>query len=227
MRVTSVDLLDFERRFLDEGKVVVGIDEVGRGALAGPMFVGAVVLSSLRQPPVGLNDSKLLSPARRNDLEAPLRSWADDWALGAASAKEIDTWGVRMALAVAATRALDALSLKPTHALIDGPLNLLSVPDPAPMSESDRVTFSYAALDYTTIVKGDQRSATIAGASVLAKVSRDRWMTSLADDFPEYGWHDNKGYGAPHHLAALRRIGPSVEHRTSWRLPGPHDPNPM
>lgn len=219
MRVASDDLLHFERRLLNEGEVVVGIDEVGRGALAGPMCVGAVVLSSLREPPVGLNDSKLLTPAHRSLLELPLQSWADDWSLGSVSAQEIDAWGVRVALAIAATRALDTLRLRPTHALIDGPLNLLRIPSDTNAREIDHPACSYGALDCTTIVKGDQRSATIAGASVLAKVRRDRWMTSLANDFPEYGWAANKGYGAPAHLAALRQVGPSVEHRRSWRLP--------
>src|ERR1019366_9151249 len=131
LEVVSVlppDLLAFERVLLDRGEVVVGIDEVGRGALAGPMTVGAVVVRSDEPPPEGLDDSKLLSPARRASLVAPLHQWAAEWSLGSVSAAEIDDWGLRLALAVAATRALNGLESAPTHALIDGSFNLLRSP---------------------------------------------------------------------------------------------------
>ena len=105
----GLDWLVHERVLLDQGEVVVGIDEVGRGALAGPLVVGAVVVTDRLAPPESLNDSKLLTPLVREELVAPLEHWAADWSLGSVSAAEIDAWGLRLALAVAATRALDGL----------------------------------------------------------------------------------------------------------------------
>ena len=127
MGAVKDDFLQFERPLLERGEIVVGLDEVGRGALAGPLTVGAVVLSSLREPPEGLNDSKLLSRRRREDLQIPLREWCDDWSLGSVSAREIDEWGIRVAQAVASTRALQGLRVAPTYALVDGPINFLAV----------------------------------------------------------------------------------------------------
>jgi len=198
---------------------VVGIDEVGRGALAGPMTVGAVVLRSAATPPPGLTDSKLLSPARRRALVAPLEAWADDWSLGHVSAVEIDAWGLRLALAVAASRALEGLSTTPTIALIDGSFNLLRAPRDVRLGAEVVPALSYQDLAVTTVVKGDRACASIAAASVLAKVCRDELMVGLSDEFAPYGWRQNKGYGAPEHLDAIRRWGPTVHHRHSWRLP--------
>ena len=107
MTDAPLDLLEFERTLLARGEIVVGIDEVGRGALAGPMTVGAVAICGDSAPPEGLNDSKLLSAAQRESLVEPLRQWAAAWSLGSVSAGEIDAWGLRLALAVAATRAID------------------------------------------------------------------------------------------------------------------------
>jgi ribonuclease HII len=199
--------------------MVVGIDEVGRGALAGPLTVGAVVVLNDSPPPKGLNDSKLLSPARRSSLVEPLREWAAAWSLGSVSALEVDAWGLRLALAVAATRALDALTISPTHALIDGPLNLLCGPLVLDLAGGAAPALTYASLPHTTIVKGDQRSAAIAAAAVLAKVHRDEVMVALHEQYREYEWASNKGYGAPDHLEAIRRRGPCVQHRQSWNLP--------
>ncbi|MGA2433292.1 MAG: ribonuclease HII [Acidimicrobiales bacterium] len=219
MGASKIDLLEFERPLLDDGEVVVGLDEVGRGALAGPLFVGAVVLSSLRAPPTGLNDSKVLSRRQREDLEVPLREWCDDWALGSASALEIDEWGLRVALAVAATRALQGLGCVPTYALVDGPFNFLSVARPTLAFSYVVAPPSFADLACSAIVKGDRRSATIAAASVLAKVARDLVMVALHEECARYEWSSNKGYGTPAHLAALRRYGPVGHHRRSWSLP--------
>ena len=219
MKARENDLLEYERVLLDRGEVVVGIDEVGRGALAGPMTVGAVVLREELTPPEGLNDSKLLTAAQRTSLVEPLSRWASEWSLGSVSAEEIDEWGLRLALAVAATRALDALTSSPTHALIDGSFNLLRSPLNLRVGASVPPLLAYGALPVTTIVKGDQRCATIAAAAVLAKVHRDALMVSLHDTFREYEWAQNKGYGVPAHLEALRRRGPSSHHRTSWNLP--------
>jgi ribonuclease HII len=213
------DLLHFERPLLERGEVVVGLDEVGRGALAGPLTVGAVVLKVAAAPPRGLNDSKLLSRARREALVEPLQEWATDWSLGSVTSAEIDDWGLRLALAVAATRALDGLRVRPTHALIDGSFNLLRAPQDVGFGVEPAPELRYASLACTTIVKGDQASATIAAAAVLAKVQRDRFMVALARECGDYFWAENKGYGAPEHLEALRRLGSTSYHRRSWRLP--------
>ncbi len=211
------DLLEFERTLLDRGETVVGLDEVGRGALAGPLTVGAVVVRTFVAPPEGLNDSKLLSPRRRESLVDPIVRWASAWSLGSASAAEIDRWGLRLALAVAATRALEGLTVTPTHALIDGPFNLLSSPLSGPFGDTPPLRF--VRLPATMIVGGDQRSATIAAAAVLAKVHRDRYMVSLHEGHREYCWASNKGYAVPEHLEAIRRCGASSHHRRTWHLP--------
>jgi ribonuclease HII len=216
---TTLDLLDVERPLLEDGEVVVGIDEVGRGALAGPMTVGAVVLNCCDNPPETLTDSKLLTAARREALVGPLEQWAADWSLGSVSASEIDQWGLRLALAVAATRALNGLRERPTYALIDGSFNLLRAPVDIPFGAAMPPDLSYQSLRVTTIIKGDQKCASIAAASVLAKVHRDALMTELDGEFGAFGWARNKGYGAASHLEALREWGPNVHHRQSWRLP--------
>lgn len=216
---SELDLLVFERPLISRGEVVVGIDEVGRGALAGPLTVGAVVLTELLEPPNGLTDSKLLSASRREALVGPTEKWAAETAFGWASAEEIDWWGIRTALAVAATRALDQFSVRPTHALVDGSFNLLRASSDVPFGAPLPPPCSYSALPATTIVKGDRRSATIAAASVLAKVRRDLHMRKIDTGFEAFGWAQNKGYGASDHMAAIRRLGPSIHHRKSWNLP--------
>jgi ribonuclease HII len=212
-----VDLLAYERGLVARGEVVVGIDEVGRGALAGPLLVGAVVVVTDDAPPVGLNDSKLLTPRRRRLLVEPLQEWSHDWSLGSVSSVEIDRWGLRFALALAATRALQGLRVTPTHALIDGPINLLRAPVVG-VGESQEL-LRYGELPVTPIVHGDRRSAVIAAAAVIAKVTRDALMVKLDEDYGEYGWANNKGYGTAQHLAAIRRSGVSAHHRTTWNLP--------
>lgn len=214
------DLLEFERDLIEDGKVVVGIDEVGRGALAGPLMVGAVTLRDCTAPPEGLDDSKRLSAATRASLVEPLQGWVDEWSIGVVSPAEIDEWGMRLALAVGATRALEGLSSTPTHALVDGPLNLLSATlEFRGVAVSTCPPLTYDELAATMIVGGDARCATIAAAAVLAKVARDSKMVELAGECGEYGWERNKGYGAPEHLDAIRRCGLSVHHRASWNLP--------
>ena len=212
-------MLATEREHIGLGRVVVGLDEVGRGALAGPMLVGAVVVTSCAPPPTGLDDSKRLTPARRERLVEPIRAWATDWALGAVDAPEIDEWGLRFALAVAANRALGGLTVRPTHALIDGPLNILRAPTPLGLGDAVPPVLVFDHLATTTLVRGDRSSATIAAASILAKVERDRQMVELASACASFGWEHNKGYGSPAHLAALRREGPNNFHRRSWNLP--------
>jgi ribonuclease HII len=213
------DLLVHERALLDQGEIVVGIDEVGRGALAGPMILGAVVLTGTAPPPETLNDSKLLTRRQREALVEPLERWAADWSLGSVSAAEIDAWGLRLALAVAATRALDGLRVRPSVALIDGSFNLLRAPQNIRFGVRRAPALSYHDMAATTFVKGDRRCASIAAASVLAKVHRDRLMAELDCDFNDYGWSSNKGYGAKVHMEAIRRLGQTVHHRHSWQLP--------
>lgn len=216
---TTVDMLDVERPLLSRGEVVVGIDEVGRGALAGPLTVGAVVLTCSDLPPETLTDSKLLSAPRREALVEPIRRWAADCSLGSVSAAEIDAWGLRLALAVAATRALDGLRVRPSYALIDGSFNLLRAPMDVSFGAAMPPELRYQSLRATTVIKGDQKCASVAAASVLAKVHRDAVMTDLSRQFEVFGWARNKGYGAAAHLEALREWGPNVHHRQSWRLP--------
>jgi ribonuclease HII len=215
----SPDLLEYERALLGRGEIVVGLDEVGRGALAGPLTVGAVVVTSEEPAPELLTDSKLLTPQKREALVDPLKEWAADWSLGSVTSEEIDKWGLRLALAVAATRAIDGLHLRPTHALIDGSFNLLQAPLNVGFGVDLPPELRYRRLPATTLVKGDRKSASIAAASVLAKVARDEEMIRLSDQYPDYDWAGNKGYGAPEHLNALRNIGPSPWHRVSWSLP--------
>lgn len=210
--------MSHERALIERGEVVVGIDEVGRGSLAGPLVVGAVVLCSVADPPEGLDDSKALSPRQREALAPQLDAWVDGWSLGWVSAGEIDDWGLALALSVAATRALDGLSLLPSFALVDGSHNFLRAPRDVAFGV-DAPPTPYADLAHTTIVKGDSASAAIAAASVLAKVQRDQYMRELHTRCPWYDWDANKGYGSAAHVAALRSLGPSPHHRRSWKLP--------
>jgi ribonuclease HII len=223
MTGATSDLMRVERVEIDRGRVVVGVDEVGRGALAGPLAVGAVVVTRDAAPPAGLGDSKALSARQREFLIDPIMEWARAWSLGWASAQEIDEWGLRMALAVAASRALDALATRPDLALVDGSVNLLRAPRDQRLGGT-APSLAYDGLECRTVVRGDASCASIAAASVLAKVARDGLMVDLDARHPGYGWRQNKGYGAPEHLAALRRLGPTLLHRRSWRLPEPDTP---
>jgi ribonuclease HII len=178
--------------------VVAGLDEVGRGAWAGPVTVCAAV-TGLRHPPEGLTDSKLLTPARRASLHAVLVGWVTAHALGHASAEECDELGMTAALRLAAERALEGLPVRPDAVILDGKHNYLGGP-----------------WQVRTVVKGDQACVSVAAASVLAKVRRDAMMADLGRDFPAYGFASNAGYPAPVHRAALEQFGPSPHHRLSW-----------
>jgi len=210
--------LDFESPSLREGQLVVGIDEVGRGAYAGPVTVGAVGIQSTKDIPIGLKDSKLLTARAREALVEPIRAWADVWGIGSATAEEIDMWGIRIALAVAADRALATLMLPVQHLLIDGPVNLLRCLMGVALGVAQPPVIRFASTPAQMIVKGDQKSATIGAAAVLAKVSRDAYMTALSDDYPQYEWAGNKGYGAPGHIAAIATSGLTSYHRKSWNI---------
>jgi ribonuclease HII len=196
------------------------MDEVGRGSPAGPAFVGVIVVDFSTGPaPVGVRDSKLVSPAAREALVPAIEAWAVDRALGESTAEEVDCFGVTAALGLAGRRALARLALAPDLVLLDGNHDWLtcSVTDEACGS----IDGPACTTPVVTKVKADRSCASVAAASILAKVARDAVMTGLAEEFPGYGWEENKGYGTPDHLAALRRLGPSPHHRVTWRLPEP------
>ena len=207
--------LKVERDMLAAGKLLVaGCDEVGRGSLGGPVSVGMVVVdATTRRPPAGLRDSKLLAPQVREALVPRIESWSRCWAIGHASAAEIDEVGILRALRLAGERALALLRVRPDLVLLDGNYDWFTRPERSACSpaeiEPEQVTLK---------VKADLTCASVAAASVIAKVARDRYMVELAGRYPSYGWQSNKGYAAPEHRAALLEIGPCEEHRRSWHL---------
>lgn len=199
--------------------LVAGIDEVGRGALAGPVSVGVCVLARCDTWPHGLADSKVLAPSARTALLPSLASFGVGSAVGHVPAARIDQVGIVAALREAALAALDDLAARgivPDAVILDGshdwltagPADLFSV---EPVRQTPPVTM---------IVKADAACASVAAASVAAKVERDALMVAAHGEHPHYGWDSNKGYGAAGHLQALRTHGPSPLHRLSWRLPG-------
>jgi len=194
-------------------------DEAGRGALCGPVSVGVVVVTASTRPaPVGVRDSKLLSPQQRYDLVPAIERWAEH-AVGMASAAEIDRFGVVAALRLAGHRALAGLTVQVDCVLLDGNHDYLSEPEQSALFGP--ASPLAAVPEITTLVKADLRCAGVAAASILAKAARDRLMIDLHDAYPDYSWAENKGYGAPGHLEALARLGPTPHHRVSWDLPRP------
>jgi ribonuclease HII len=180
---------------------VCGVDEAGRGPLAGPVVAAAVILDRVRLPRVlrdGLDDSKTLSPAARERYAALLREAGAVIGVGAASVAEIDRLNILRATLIAMGRAVAALGLAPAVALVDG-----NVAPDLPCAVE-------------TVVRGDGRSLSIAAASIIAKVTRDRLMRRLALRYGGYGWDRNAGYGTAEHRAALLALGPSPHHRLSF-----------
>jgi ribonuclease HII len=218
MSVTSAPHLEVERSLFDEGIHLVGaVDEVGRGSAFGPCCVGVVVIDSMAGTfPSGLRDSKLLSGAVRESLIVPLRHWVSDFAVGEASAHEIDEFGLTAALRLAGRRALAALTLSPDVIILDGSHDWLGAEEASLFSP--RYPDVHVA-EVRTRVKADLTCASVAAASVFAKVHRDRLVCELARQAPGYDLESNKGYATPAHLAALRLLGPSRYHRISWKLP--------
>jgi len=203
-------------------RLVAGMDEVGRGALAGPVSVGVVVIDEVcRSAPVGVKDSKLLSHQMRERMVPKIHGWATAYAVGHASPGEIDRHGIMVALRLAGTLALTALSVIPDLIILDGNHDWLTDPERVGLLGllGDGL-HPCPCVPVTTIVKADMSCSSVAAASVLAKVERDSMMVALAVEVPEYAWELNKGYSAPEHFAALQSHGPSVHHRRSWRLPG-------
>ena len=186
------------------------MDEVGRGALAGPVSVGVVVIDeTCRSAPVGVKDSKLLTAAARERMVAPIRRWARAWAVGHASPAEIDAIGIMAALRLAGTRALAQLDVVPDLVILDGNHDWLT--DPAKVGlfaflDEGADVAGPAVPPVTTLVKADLTCSSVAAASVLAKVERDAMMVALAAEVPaRTPGSVNKGYSAPEHLAALLR----------------------
>lgn len=210
----------------DGVRVLAAVDEVGRGSLAGPVSVGVVVIdASTRPAPEGVRDSKLLSPAQRETLAPLIRTWALDSAVGHAQPEEIDELGIIAALRLAGERALSELGHRPDHVLLDGSHDWLTRPTVqgdlfADTSEAGQRWGLAAAPPVTMKVKADLTCASVAAASVLAKVERDSIMRQLGAANPAYGWAFNMGYSSPEHVSALERLGPSAWHRRSWHLPG-------
>ncbi|MEA3055068.1 MAG: ribonuclease [Actinomycetota bacterium] len=194
-------------------EVIVGVDEVGRGAWAGPLAVGAAVLPQDRRVNK-VRDSKLLTEPEREALYDRIGEWCRAWSVGFASVEECNELGMAEAQRIAARRAIEGLELEPDRVLIDG-------------------NWDFVGGGRTKkLVKGDQRVLSIAAASILAKVTRDRVMRMESESFPGYDFDLNKGYPCPRHKTALRAYGPTSIHRTQWvfmdHLPWPcfHRPIP-
>jgi ribonuclease HII len=189
---TRYERLARQRGFLS----IAGLDEAGRGSLFGPVVAAAVILNPRRRI-VGLDDSKKIPPGRREVLAERIREHALAWAVAEIDASGIDAWNILQASRRAMMAALEQLSAQPDYLLIDAVS--LEVP-----------------IEQKPLVRGDQRSVSIAAASILAKVARDRKMEEYDREFPQYGLAHNKGYSTPDHLEALRRFGPSPLHRFSF-----------
>ena len=198
-RLPDVPGVRLEREWWDQGAVVAGIDEVGRGAWAGPVTYAAVVLPSDKRM-YKLRDSKMLDAQRREELADRLRGFAVDIGIGEASNEEIDALGMTEAIRRAARRAVDALTVRPDVCLIDGNWDFLA---------------GYGTHNQR-VVGGDAHSASIAAASIVAKVHRDGGMTEHCPNYPLYRFSSNKGYPSPEHKASLRQHGPCELHRSSW-----------
>lgn len=209
----AVPTLRLERALWSEASVVIACDEVGRGALAGPVAIGATAMAprgSRERIPEGLRDSKLVAEPRRPDLAARAAAWVDASAVGWASAEEIDEIGITRALGVAAHRALDGLRAQGVGfaeaiVLLDGNHDYIS-----PAGE--------VGCHVRPVVKADRDCASAAAASVIAKVARDALMVELHEDWPAYLWARNKGYASLAHREAIRAHGLSAHHRASWAI---------
>jgi ribonuclease HII len=203
--MTSPPDLSNEKKLWLAWRHVAGLDEAGRGALAGPVCVGAVILPSdfpsLLRTLSGVRDSKQLTPRKRDQLAPRIKQVALTWGVGFASAAEIDELGIVPATRLAASRALEALSIFPDFLLTDFRLEL---------PELD--------LPQAALVRGDQRSLSIAAASILAKTARDELMTGLDAQYPSYGFARHKGYGSLAHRKAIAELGFSPVHRKTFHV---------
>jgi ribonuclease HII len=203
------------RAFEEDGyargfKTIAGVDEVGRGPLAGPVVAAAVILPRGFTHPE-IKDSKLLSPKQRERLAPLIREKAESWGLGVVEVDEIDRINILQASLLAMVKALDALTFTPDCLLIDG-----NQPIPIRLFHDSRFS-SVPSLYQRPIVKGDQLCLSIAAASIVAKVARDGMMVELDKQYPEYGFAAHKGYSCRAHFDALHRFGPSPIHRQSFK----------
>lgn len=196
--MTRPPTLAVERTYWDEGlDTVVGVDEVGRGAWAGPLMVGAAVLPKGRRV-YGVRDSKMLREVEREKLFGRIVTWCEAWAVGWATQEECDDVGMAEAQRRAARRAIEGLGVTPDRVLVDG-------------------NWDFVGMGCTTrIVKGDATCLSISTASILAKVTRDRIMRGESEHYPGYEFDANKGYPCPRHKMALHAYGPSAIHRRTW-----------
>ena len=190
------------KRYLQEGRVEAGCDEAGRGCLAGPVTAAAVILPPDFSNEL-LNDSKQLTEHQRDTLRPIIEREALAWAVAMVSPQEIDTINILRASFTAMHRALDQLTVRPEHILVDG-----------------NRFIPYSDIPFTTIIKGDGKMMSIAAASVLAKTHRDEYMRRIALEYPHYGWEKNKGYPTRDHRAAIVAHGISPYHRKSFNLVG-------
>ena len=196
--MSNVNMWEIENSCFEEGyQIICGVDEAGRGPLAGPVCAAAVILPAGLEIP-GLNDSKKLTDKKRRELMPIIKEQAIAWGIAFADEKEIDEINILQATYAAMHRAIDQLSVKPDLALVDG----------------NRA--GDFGVPVKTVVKGDSLSASIAAASVLAKVTRDDLMLELAETYPQYGFEIHKGYGTKAHYAALTEHGPSPIHRMTF-----------
>lgn len=199
--------LTYEKHLWPHFKSIAGLDEAGRGALAGPVAVGAVILprdeALLSRALAGVRDSKQMTPLERESLAPRIQETAMTWYVGLASSEEIDSMGIVRATRLAAVRALEGLILFPQYLLTDFRLEL-----------------PHLEIPQTALVKGDALCLSIAAASVLAKTARDALMRELDSQFPDYGLGKHKGYGTLTHRLAMKRLGCSSIHRKSFTLKG-------
>lgn len=205
--------LTLERKLLTEYDLIISLDEVGRGALAGPVVVGAAAMDAAgarRRVPEGLRDSKLVTEKRRPDVAARAAAWVQASGTGWASAAEVDEVGIMRALGIAASRAIDAVvaqgaAIEDALVILDGNYDYVSSVHRSP-------------LRVRSVIKGDRDCASVSAASVIAKVARDTHMADLHAEHPVYQWDRNKGYASAEHRAAIRESGLSPLHRASWAI---------
>ncbi|WP_249226842.1 ribonuclease HII [Alicyclobacillus mengziensis] len=198
----AMDLWEYEQQLVHTTVNYAGVDEAGRGALAGPVVAAAVIIGGRAEDWVGVSDSKALSKKQREKLSEHIWSKAVAVGIGMAQPNEIDELNILHASRLAMARALYDLKMPPKLALVDGPY--------PPLFPSDQI-------ESIPVIDGDAKCLSVAAASIIAKVERDKIMAELHTEYPQYGFHKNAGYPTSEHLAALDEVGPSVTHRQSYR----------